>query len=260
MGRDHITVGACTLCIGTAAQLVPWTEPRLGVVVTGLVLAGNVLPDIDHKRASVSTCWGPLTWVVCRVVRMLARWIYLLTRTSHDPRNRDPHRTATHTWPAAVLAGGLVAMATVYGGPVVATAVSGLAAGAAAYAYNKGLRWYGAVAGAAAMWPLAPEIGRGHLWIVLWVATALGCLTHCLADCTTKMGNPWAFPRTSLVKVLRKDGSVLERRQRWYMTGPPEWMRYETGGWFEKWFIRILISGTLLLSYWLVAHTPHWTL
>lgn len=261
MGRDHVTVGACTVCIGSAAHWLPWAEPKLAVLATGLVLFGNLAPDWDHPKASVTRCWGWPSRFVGWLVRVLARWVYLATRTSHDPRGRAVHRTATHTWPAAIVAGATVATLAATAPPWVVTVMMAMATGAAGFGYDKGLRLYAATVGGVATWPLMPEL-TGHVATsgVLGAATAIGCLTHCAADCTTKMGNPWSFPRIKIIKVLRKDGSVIERRQRWYMSGPPEWMRYETGKGFEKWFIRFLIAASLTLSYWLVSVVPHWTL
>lgn len=262
MGRQHVTVGACTVCIGSAAQLMPWAEPKLAVLVTGMVLFGNLAPDWDHRKGAVTRCWGwPSLWVHW-IIRWVSRWIYLATRTSHDPRSRGVHRTATHTWPAAIVAGAGVATVAATTPAWVATVCMAMATGAAGFGYDKDLRWYAATVGGAATWPLATtgELGRGHNLFVLAMATAIGCLTHCLADCTTKMGNPWSFPRIKIVKVLRKDGAVLERRQRWYMSGPPDWMRYETGKGFEKWFVRFLVALSLTISWWLIAHIPHWTL
>jgi membrane-bound metal-dependent hydrolase YbcI (DUF457 family) len=252
MGKSHVTMGACTLCLAGAAHWLPWTAPRLAVVVIGLVLGGNVAPDIDHKKASVTRCWGYASRSLCWVMRLLARWMYLATRTTHDPRGRDPHRGFWHTSPGCVAIGLAVAIVCAYGHPWMATAMVAMATGAAGYAFDKGLRPYAATIGGVATWSLAPELA-GHLVgpATLGVAMIAGCLTHCLMDCTTTMGNPWSFPRTKIIKVLRKDGSVIERRQRWHLSGPPEWMRYHTGKDVEKWIVRLAIVGTLVLSWYL---------
>lgn len=258
MGRDHVTVGACTVLVGSAAQLLPWAEPKLATVAVGMVLFGNLAPDWDHPKASVTRCWGWPSRFIGWMIRVLARWIYLATRTTHDPRGRAVHRTFTHTWPAAIVAGAVVATVAATAPPWAVTGMVAMATGAAGYGYDKGLRWYAATAGAMTAWPLAPELAGNVATVsVLGLATAIGCLTHCAADCTTKMGNPWSFPRIKIVKVMRKDGSVIERRQRWFMSGPPQWLRYETGHGFEKWVIRFLVTASVAMSYVLVAYLPH---
>lgn len=261
MGRDHVTVGACTVCIGAAAQAIPWAQPKLAVLAVGLVLFGNLAPDWDHPKAGVTRSWGWASRFIGWLIRRLARGVYLATRTTHDPRGRAIHRTATHTWPAAIVAGAAVATVVSTTPPWVATLCMAMATGSAGFGYDKGLRPYAAVAGGAATWPLATsgELASGHSYVVLGLATAIGCLTHCLADCTTKMGNPWAFPRVSIVKTLRKDGTVIERRQRWYCSGPPAWLRYETGERTEKWVVRGIVVFSLVVSWWLVSYVsmPH---
>lgn len=253
MGRHHVTVGACMVGVAGAAHWLPWSQPKLAVVVGSLIIAGSVVPDIDHKKSQITRSWGPLTWLLCRFWRIMSRWVYVLTRTPDDPKKRDPHRTFTHTWVAAIMFGGLTGAAMA--NHIAATATVGLLCGAAGRSYHRDYQLPSSVATGAVMWSLWPSLGGQ--WPAVCVAVAIGCLIHDFSDCTTKAGNPLQFPRVMRVQVTSaKTGSVTEKNLRWHMSGPPAWMRYETGGAIEFWVVRLILCMSITLMTWLIHVLP----
>lgn len=249
MGRSHLIMAGCAVAAATSAQLLPWQEPKLAFGVTALILAGSVFPDADHRESSVTRSWGILTWIYCRVVRIVSRIVYLLTRGRDDPIKRDPHRTFTHTWPGAVLQGLVVAVG-MHSHQIACASILGLLLGSAMRVFDKDWLPFGAVGGAGVGWSLWPTIEQ--TWWILWAAMAIGCYLHVLTDCVTKAGAPLRFPNLVVRKVKKKDGTekvVMERR--WHMTGPPDWMQFRTGGLVESVVVTGTIGLTLVFCYWL---------
>lgn len=260
MGKQHVKVGACVVAVGSAAGLVPWSSPGVAVMCTTLILAGSDWPDIDHKPSTVSQSWSYATGVVCLVTRFVSRRVYLFTRTRDDPESRDPHRTFTHTWPGAIIAGGLITLGLVSGlwGSIALTAAL---AGSAMRCLSRDLQYWGAAAGAVlgfGMWPEAH-----HAWWIWWLAFTIGCLTHVYSDCVTKEGAPLSWPfvvHTKEVPRVEGEGPLARRRRnpktwtrRWHMVGPPQWMRFYTGSQTEIWVVRGVIVFTLLACYLLLV-------
>lgn len=252
MARSHVTVGICGVVVATAAGWIPWEEPKVGLITAGLVIAGTMAPDIDHRSSTFSRSWGPFTWILCRIARFISRRIYLWTRTKSDPKNRDPHRTFTHTWPGAVLAGGLVA-GFVWESQWGAMLVVGALFGAAARCYDRGLQLYAAGFGGFLAWDLWPSLGAA--WWPFWLAFSAGCWLHVYSDCVTKAGAPLPFPKVVEVQERQEDGEFrVVGVKRWHMTGPPEWLRFYAGGAVEPWILRGIITVTIVLTYLLFTN------
>lgn len=93
MNTSHAMGG---LSAGFAVGLLA-TTPGIGLVcgVVGLVAA--LLPDLDHPSGRPAKALGPVTWLLCRVLRLASKLVGL-----------PAHRGLTHT----VAAGLLIAMAT----------------------------------------------------------------------------------------------------------------------------------------------------
>lgn len=254
MGRSHVTMGICSVVLASGANWISWDEPQVAMITTGLVLAGSVLPDLDHKSSHVSRSFGPFTYVLSDVVRFISRRVYRMSRLPHDPPNRDPHRTFTHTWPGALAAGGVLTLALVAGQWPAVVAVAMLF-GMAARAFDKSFQPFAAIAGGLLMWDLWPAMGDA-LW-TFWIALAAGCWLHVYTDCVTKAGAPMAWPRvTEKREVVEENGQTRTRvlqRRRWHMTGPPQWIRFYAGSWVEGWIVRGTVVLTVLLTYWLVT-------
>lgn len=256
MARSHLTVGACVVAVGSVTGLIPWAEPGVAAVCAGLILAGSDWPDLDHRRSVVTIAWGPLTWLLCRITRLVSRLVYRATRTNDDPLNRDPHRTFTHTFPGAMLAGGLITVALV-AHPVSTVVTMTLLMGGAMRAWGRDLQPWGAIAGAVLGYGMAPVMPSS--WWIWWVAFTVGCLTHVYSDCVTKEGAPLSWPVTVTLKersqvtgespVMHRARSPRQYVRRWHSVGPPRWLRFYTGGRVEVWVVRLVVVFTLFVCY-----------
>lgn len=263
MGRQHVIVGACVVTLGTAAGLLRWGWPEAAIMMSGLILAGSDWPDIDHKPSSVSTSWGPLTWTLCRMTRFVCRRVYRWTTERDDPKTRDAHRTLTHTWLGAIISGGLITATLCQSAPS-ALITGAVLFGIAMRPIDKKLQWIAAGLGGFMALQLWPEMTVDWHWVWWWCAFTIGCMTHIYSDCVTKEGAPlsWPFPVTVQERQIEEADGPLKKlgrpkrskTYRWKMIGPPQWMRFYTGGQIETWVVRGVVVLTLLLSYVLVTY------
>ncbi|AEW93239.1 membrane-bound metal-dependent hydrolase [Streptantibioticus cattleyicolor NRRL 8057 = DSM 46488] len=230
-----------------AAQLghpMPW--PTL--VVGALTCAGAALaPDLDHKPATISKAFGPLSHALCDVVEKISHAVYNATRMKGDPRRNGGHRTLTHTWPWAVMCGAGASAISVYGGRWGVLAVLFvhlvLAVDGLLWRQVRGashiLVW---LLGATGAWLLAGVLddpGNGRTWLFdqpgqqyMWIGlpVVLGALVHCLGDAITVSGCPILWP-------------IPIGRKRWYPVGPPHFMRFRAGSWVEVKVLMPLFLG-----------------
>src|SRR5689334_9749039 len=118
MGPAHSLSGAAAwLGVGAAAAAAGHPMPWPTLVVGALICAGAALaPDLDHKAATISRAFGPISHGLCEIIDGLAHATYKATRKAGDPRRAGGHRTLTHTWLWAVLIGSGCSAAAVYGG------------------------------------------------------------------------------------------------------------------------------------------------
>ncbi|MFJ6620780.1 metal-dependent hydrolase [Kitasatospora sp. NPDC091335] len=239
MGPAHSLSGA-TAWLGVGAVAAGMGEPMpWPVLLAGaLICAGAALaPDLDHKAATISRAFGPVSRALCEVIDNLSYAVYKATRGKGDPRRSGGHRTLTHTWLWAVLCGAGAAAVAVYGGRwgvLVVLFVHMVLA-------IEGLLWRHArvssdvlvwLLGACSAWMLAEVLdkpGNGSQWLFeepgqqyLWIGLpiALGALVHCLGDALTASGCPVLWP-------------IPVGRRRWYPIGPPKGMRFRAGSWVE---------------------------
>jgi len=107
MGPAHSLSGAAAwLGVGAAAAATGHPMPWPVILVGALICAGAALaPDLDHKAATISRAFGPLSRGLCEIVDKLSYAVYKATRKQGDPRRSGGHRTLTHTWLWAVLIG-----------------------------------------------------------------------------------------------------------------------------------------------------------
>ncbi|MFD4985529.1 metal-dependent hydrolase [Streptomyces sp. NPDC058374] len=251
MGPAHSLSGAAAwLGVGALATAnghpMPWP-----VLVTGaLICAGAALaPDLDHKSATISRAFGPVSRGLCEIIDRLSAAVYKATRGKGDPRRNGGHRTLTHTWLWAVLIGAGASATAVLGGR---WAVLGLLFVHMVLAVE-GLLWRHArvssdvlvwLLGAAGAWILAgvldqpgngagwlfTEPGQEYLWLGLPII--LGALVHDIGDALTVSGCPILWP-------------IPVGRRRWYPVGPPKAMRFKAGSWVE---IKVLMPAFMLLG------------
>lgn len=206
-------------------------------------------PDLDHKSATISRAFGPLSKGLCEVVDKISYAVYKATRSTKDARRTGGHRTLTHTWLWAVLIGGgasaLAVTADRWG--VLALlfvhlvlAVEGLLWRAARMSSDV-LVW---LLGATSAWIMAgvldqpgnganwlfTEPGQEYLWLGLPIV--LGALVHDIGDALTVSGCPVLWP----LPIAGK---------RWYPIGPPKPMRFRAGSWVE---LKVLMPVFILLG------------
>lgn len=251
MGPAHSLSGATAwLGVGAAAAALDHPMPWPTLVVGALISAGAALaPDLDHKPATISRAFGPISRGLCEVVERIGHATYEATRMKGDPRRNGGHRTLTHTWPWALLVGGGCSVAALYGGRWAVLAVLFVHMVLAV----EGLLWKQArvssdilvwLLGATSAWMLADVLddpnngktwlfsgpGQQYLWIGLPIV--LGALVHCVGDALTVSGCPFLWP-------------IPIGRKRWYPIGPPKAMRFRAGSWVE---IKVLTPAFFVLG------------
>ncbi|MEU6236302.1 metal-dependent hydrolase [Kitasatospora sp. NPDC047058] len=251
MGPAHSLSGAAAW-LGVGAAAAAWDHPMpWPVLLAGaLICAGAALaPDLDHKAATISRAFGPVSRALCEVIDNLSYAVYKSTRGKGDPRRSGGHRTLTHTWVWAVLCGAGASAACVYGGRwgvLVVLFVHMVLA-------IEGLLWRHArvssdvlvwLLGACSAWMLVEVLdkpGNGAAWLFtepgqeyLWVGLpiVLGALVHCIGDALTVSGCPVLWP-------------IPIGRRRWYPVGPPKGMRFRAGSRVE---IKILMPVFMALG------------
>ncbi|MGW6913447.1 metal-dependent hydrolase [Kitasatospora sp. NPDC054939] len=251
MGPAHSLSGAAAW-LGVGAAAAAWDRPMpWPVLLAGaLICAGAALaPDLDHKAATISRAFGPISRVLCEIIDKLSYSVYQATRGKKDPRRSGGHRTLTHTWPWALLCGAGAAAICVYGGRWgvlgvlfvhMVLAIEGLLWRHARVSSDV-LVW---LLGACSAWMLAEILerpGNGAGWLFtepgqeyLWVGLpiVLGALVHCIGDALTVSGCPVLWP-------------IPIGRRRWYPVGPPKSLRFRAGSRVE---IKILMPVFMALG------------
>ncbi|MFH8727030.1 metal-dependent hydrolase [Streptomyces termitum] len=251
MGPAHSLSGAAAwLGVGAAAAALDRPMPWPVLLVGALICAGAALaPDLDHKSATISRAFGPVSRTLCEIVDKLSYAVYKATRSSQDPRRSGGHRTLTHTWLWAVLIGGGAAAAAVTGGRWAVLAILFVHLVLAV----EGLLWRAArmssdilvwLLGATSAWLLADVLdqpGNGANWLFtgpgqeyLWLGLpiVLGALVHDIGDALTVSGCPILWP-------------LPIGRKRWYPLGPPKGMRFRAGSWVE---LKVLTPVFMILG------------
>ncbi|CAM5331999.1 metal-dependent hydrolase [Streptomyces abikoensis] len=251
MGPAHSLSGAAAwLGVGAATAAAGEPMPWPVLVVGALICAGAALaPDLDHKSATISRAFGPVSRMLCGVIDKLSHSVYKATRGHGDPRRNGGHRTLTHTWLWAVLIGAGTSALAVTGGR---WAVLGILFVHLVLAVE-GLLWRAArtssdilvwLLGATSAWILAGVLnepgngagwlfsGPGHEYLWLGLPIVLGALVHDVGDALTVSGCPILWP-------------IPVGRKRWYPVGPPKGMRFRAGSWVE---LKVLMPAFLVLG------------
>jgi hypothetical protein len=251
MGPAHSLSGAAAwLGAGGVAALLDHPMPWPVLLAGALICSGAALaPDLDHKSATISRAFGPLSRALCGVVDKISEGVYNATRGKGERRRSGGHRTLTHTWPWAVFLGAGFSGAAILGGRWavlvilfihMVLAVEGLLWRAARVSSDV-LVW---LLGATSAWSLAAVLdkpGNGSDWLFtapgqeyLWLGLpiVLGALVHNIGDSITVSGCPILWP-------LPIGG------KRWYPLGPPQFMRFRAGAWVET---RLLMPLFMVLG------------
>ncbi len=251
MGPAHSLSGAAAwLGVGAAVAAAGHPMPWPVLVVGALICAGAALaPDLDHKSATISRAFGPVSRSLCEIIDKLSHSVYKATRGHGDPRRNGGHRTLTHTWLWAVLIGAGASLLAVTGGR---WAVLGILFVHLVLAVE-GLLWRMArtssdvlvwLLGATGAWILAGVLnqpgngsdwlfgGPGQEYIWLGLPIVLGALVHDIGDALTVSGCPILWP-------------IPIGRKRWYPVGPPKPLRFRAGSWVE---LKVLMPVFVLLG------------
>ncbi|WP_371494236.1 metal-dependent hydrolase [Kitasatospora sp. NBC_00374] len=251
MGPAHSLSGAAAwLGVGAAASALDRPMPWPVLLAGALICAGAALaPDLDHKAATISRAFGPISRNLCEIIDKLSYAAYKSTRKPGDPRRSGGHRTLTHTWVWAVMCGAGAAGICVFGGRwgVLAVlfvhmvlAIEGLLWKAARMSSDI-LVWLLGVCSAWMIADILDKPGNGSDWLFaepgqqyLWVGLpiVLGALVHCIGDALTVSGCPVLWP-------------IPIGRKRWYPIGPPKGMRFRAGSWVE---IKVLTPVFMVLG------------
>jgi hypothetical protein len=251
MGPAHSLSGAAAwLGVGAAAAALDHPMPWPVLLAGALISSGAALaPDLDHKSATISRAFGPLSRGLCGVIDKLSEAVYNSTRGQGERRRSGGHRTLTHTWPWALFLGAGFSAAAVFGGRWavlvilfihMVLAVEGLLWRAARVSSDI-LVW---LLGATSAWSLAGVLdqpGNGADWLFtapgqeyLWLGLpiVLGALVHNIGDAITISGCPilWPLPISG---------------KRWYPLGTPRFMRFRAGAWVET---RLLMPLFMVLG------------
>ncbi|WP_406141840.1 metal-dependent hydrolase [Streptomyces sp. NBC_01089] len=240
MGPAHSLSGAAAwLGVGAAATAYGHPMPWPVLVVGALISAGAALaPDLDHKAATISNAFGPLSHGLCALVDALAAVVYRATRGKGDPRKGGGHRTLTHTGVWAVLLGAGASALAIYGGRWavlgilfvhMVLAIEGLLWRASRPSSSTVLVWLLGAAGAWILAQILAEPGNGSDWLFtdpgqnyMWLGLpiVLGALIHDIGDAITVSGCPIFWP-------------IPLGRKHWRHVGPPKFMRFRAGSWVE---------------------------
>lgn len=252
MGPAHSLSGAAAW-LGVGAAAAAWGHPMPWPVllVGALICAGAALaPDLDHKAATISRAFGPVSHWLCEIVDTLSHTVYKATRKQGDPRRSGGHRTLTHTWLWAVLIGTGTSVAAVMGGrwAVLAIlfvhmvlAIEGLLWRVVRGSSSNVLVWLLAAASAWILAGVLDKPGNGADWLLtapgrpyLWLGLpiALGALVHDIGDALTVSGCPILWP-------------IPVGRKRWYPLGTPKPLRFRAGSWVE---LKVLMPAFMLLG------------
>jgi len=264
MGKSHSLSGAALglTSVGVysvVTHTVP--DPILTVMWTVVFAGASLIADHDSWGSTANRSFGVLGRVIYWIVNALGLVVYNTTKTAKDEDKNNGHRTFLHTTVAAILAGGLTALATLSTGDALTilgkTYTWGSLFGLLIFAYclnlavaglfskqikkaKTGLGVYVLMAGSVGVTLLVsrflPESIQNYSWLGL--AVGLGYFVHLLGDGITKMGVPFVWP----MKV---------RSYRWYNLGSPHFMRFTAGGEFEQVFlVRLFIAAIFVAGIW----------
>lgn len=257
MGKSHAITGAGLWLAGWSwTSVAGLANPGLDVLTVGTMLCTGaaLLPDLDHPESRLAHSGGLITEKFAKTVGRIGAGIHAATKLDADRPDRDGHRTITHTFVFALLAGVLVSGVTGLdrvAGPipvgklvaaVLVLAFTGLGYAAVRSAWGgrrKKVKVWGKRSrprhkSTVLAWTLAIYtfviVPAGAWWIGL--AIGAGCFIHCLGDIITESGCPvlWPLPipSTELRSPARGRPRVPTRVWRtWYLVGTPRWMRFK---------------------------------
>ncbi|MGH8792571.1 MAG: metal-dependent hydrolase [Stackebrandtia sp.] len=232
MGPTHALSGAAAWLVASAvADLGFGYEQSAATIAVGTIACtgASLLPDIDcsgrvlrnRGGSTVARTFGVASLFIAEVVEKLCLGLYKITRTKHDRKLKNGHRTFTHTWLFAVLLGvGVGALAYRYGKPAVVAILFFLIGFAIRGVLHEFAKRKGALlitllslAGAFGLYHILPP---NESYFLLGAAVSIGCVVHTFGDMLTKMGCPVAFP-------------LPIKKEVWYDVGVPKALAIRAG-------------------------------
>jgi membrane-bound metal-dependent hydrolase YbcI (DUF457 family) len=253
MGTSHAISGASLWLAGwsfTAIAGLAEPGPDVLTVGTAVVAGAALLPDLDHQNSRMARSGGTLTFLCAKFIGWVGARIHAATKLRRDRSDLDGHRTITHTFVFAALAGAVVTGICGLDTTIGPMPVSNLAAALLVFTFTNlgyaavrafwagrrrrikwlGRRWHkhhvAALIAAFAAYLIVPT----NVWW-LGLAVGAGCAIHCLGDVITASGCPvlWPLPipsqETRYDRKLRRRVPVRVWRT-WYLVGTPRWMRF----------------------------------
>lgn len=242
LAHGHAISGAAGW-LGLCAAAVAWTDfdpTPLQIGAGAIVATGAALvPDLDHPGSTAARSLGPITRVAARIVSYISDAVRDGTCDHCDTPGTHGHRTLTHTALFAVAAGLGISAAGWRWGTTAAAIVVGVAAGLAVLGLvaRRGV-WLGAAAVGTSVGYAAFALG-GDGWWWLGIPAGAGTLIHIVGDSVTEQGCPVLAP---FVRI---------RGCRWRRLALPEWLAFETGGWFEG-VVSLAMAGGGLAAGWVL--------
>ncbi|MEV0583520.1 metal-dependent hydrolase [Nonomuraea sp. NPDC050310] len=198
MGHSHAMTGAIGwLALAPALAALPLLNEssrfiESGIMATALtpaeLIAGALicagaamLPDLDHPSATIAQTFGPVTWLLSKIVNWVA----------------GGHRGMTHSFAFAIGMGfGAHWLANTYpiGRDILVVLMVGLALRAIGIGIpgNKLGSAMVNVGLTAGIYVVFRSLDVGYAWMGL--AIGLGCLMHVIGDCMTEKGCPVLWP------------------------------------------------------------------
>jgi membrane-bound metal-dependent hydrolase YbcI (DUF457 family) len=176
MGRSHALSGALT---GAALSITVLHADRPHVAVAALLTAGAaVLPDLDHRDATVARTFGFITEAFARVVGKLS----------------GGHRHLTHSLTGCAIFTALVGIAAHYRHGWPGRIGLGFAATLLIASALRALKLGGHAADLLALGGAVAACRTGYGLALVTPAVAAGCVTHLIGDGITDEGVPLFAP------------------------------------------------------------------
>lgn len=205
MGPTHSMSGAAAgagIAVLAGSQGVD-LSPATVLVLTGMTAGAALLPDLDHPSATLARTWGPLSKGLSRLTNSASAGIVNVTGTHKDKKISNGHRTFTHTFFFALLAG-IATFVTVSAWGTTAAAIMFFILGSLAMQglMRDKVRSMGPIAAtliaAAGAWFVSAYLPETISPFMLGLAVTLGCVAHMAGDAVTVSGIPAFAPFISI--------------------------------------------------------------
>ena len=241
MGPSHALSGAAVWLAGSWVlnYVDQYHQTPVQVAVGTAVCAGGaLLPDLDmsgrvtsgHGGATVAHTFGRVSLFLAECLEKFSLGVYDATKTRHDPRRHNGHRTFTHTLPFTVGVGWLTTLACAAGGKWAVIGILfftlGLALRGLFHTWAQRIGWLPiSILSAAAAYGAFQYLPADRGYPLLGLAVGVGCFVHLMGDIITREGVPILWP-------------IPTGRRMWRMIGLPNALAVKVGGKVETVLLR----------------------